>query len=100
MEKGIYYILDGKMPKAVKDIEEWGIWYGKAERHVAKTNISKEVSISTVFLGLDHSYNSKIPILFETMIFGGKHDGYQERYTTWEQAEKGHERAVNLCKDL
>ncbi len=95
----MYYILDGKIPRAVEDIKEWDIWYGKAERHVAKTSISLDISVSTVFLGIDHSFNSEIPILFETMIFGGKHNEYQERYTTWEQAEKGHERAVTLCKN-
>lgn len=30
------------------------------------------------------------PILFETMIFGGEHDQYQERCSTWEQARKAH----------
>ena len=34
------------------------------------------------------------PILFETMIFGGEHDQYQERYATREEAVEGHARAV------
>lgn len=33
---------------------------------------------------------------FETMIFGGEHDQYQERYSTWDEAEAGHKRAIEL----
>jgi hypothetical protein len=36
---------------------------------------------------------------YETMILGGEHDQYQERYTTRDMALKGHERAVALVKD-
>jgi hypothetical protein len=28
------------------------------------------------------------------MIFGGKNDGFMNRYATWEEAEKGHQEAV------
>ena len=46
--------------------------------------------VSTVFLGLDHAFDGGTPLLFETMIFGGEHDEYQERYATWDEAEAGH----------
>lgn len=91
------YILEGKIPKPIDDILEWGEWFEKANRHVAKTDLSNDVSISTVFLGIDHSFEGGKPILFETMIFGGKHDQYQERYATWEEAEVGHSQAVELA---
>ena len=71
-----------------------------ADRHVAQTTLGK-VRVSTIFLGLDHSFiygKKHKPILFETMIFGGKHDGYQERYAIWEEAEEGHKKAVELVK--
>jgi hypothetical protein len=61
-----------------------------AQEHVGS------IFISTVFLGLDHSWNSEIPILWETMIFGGEHDQYQERYTSYEDALEGHKVALNL----
>ncbi len=91
------FILEGKTPKPVDDVLEWARWFEKADRRVAKTKVGV-VKISTVFLGLDHSCGGSIPILFETMIFGGKHNDYQERYTTWEEAEAGHLRAVELVK--
>lgn len=62
------------------------------ERHVASDTFG-DVTISTVFLGLDHGWND-IPVVFETMIFGGEHDQYQERYTNWLDAELGHGLAV------
>ena len=56
-----------------------------------------DVRISTVFLGLDHSYFLKIPTLWETMIFGGENDqAYQERYGSYEQAIEGHQKAINF----
>lgn len=88
------YILEGKQPKLVEDVIEWGQWFETAERQVAKTELPNGVRISTVFLGLDHNFSGGIPILFETMIFGGKHDQYQERYATWDEAESGHKKAI------
>ncbi len=92
------YILEDKIPKVVDDVLEWGKWFETADRHVAKTVLPNGVEVSTVFLGLDHSFSGGKPILFETMIFGGEHDdGYQERYSTWEEAEAGHKQAVALA---
>lgn len=92
------YILDGKNPKPIYDLMEWAEWYGKANRVVKQTAI-EEAEVSTVFLSMDHNFGfSDSPVLFETMIFGGEHDGYQERYSTWDQAEAGHEVACNLVK--
>ncbi len=68
------YILEGKKPKKTKDIIEWGEWFQKANRHVNKTKITKDINVSTVFLGIDHSFIGGTPVLFETMIFGGEHD--------------------------
>jgi hypothetical protein len=59
------------------------------------------VRVSTVFLGIDHRFQHKAgdggPLVFETMIFGGVHDGYQERYVSWREAEAGHRQAVLMA---
>lgn len=55
------------------------------------------VDISTVFLGFDHGFGQGLPILFETMIFGGPYDQWQRRYCTWDEAEAGHRHAVALA---
>lgn len=93
------YILEGKDTVEETDLLKWAKWFETADRHVGDDTIGK-VRISTVFLGIDHNWGfSKKPILFETMIFGGKNNDYQERYGTWEEAEKGHKRAVKMIKE-
>jgi len=99
----MYYKLVGHKPVLCKDVFEWAKWFDKAERRVALSKLVEDkmaVDVSTVFLGLDHNYGSGPPILFETMIFGGKHSDYQERYCTWEEAEEGHKRAVALVLNV
>lgn len=90
------FILEGKKPVPASDLLSWARWFETAERHVAQTELG-DVRVSTVFLGLDHSFGSGDPLLFETMIFGGPRDGYQERCSTWEQAEAEHAKAVGLA---
>lgn len=93
------YILDeqGK-PVREPDILKWAHWFEKADRHVAKDKFGK-VQVSTVFLGIDHNFHANgPPVLFETMIFGGPHDQYQERYSTKEDAIAGHRKAVALVE--
>lgn len=89
------YILDGKTPVATDDLHLWGKSYQIENRRVNQTEIDG-VRISTVFLGLDHQYDDGPPLLFETMIFEGEHDGYQDRCSTWEQAEVMHQKAVDI----
>ncbi len=90
------YILEGKEIVECNDILKWGKWFQDADRHVAKTE-KDDIRVSTVFLGIDHSFGEGKPLLFETMIFGGKHDEEQWRYSTWEEAEKGHVEAVGIA---
>jgi len=92
------YILDGHTPVLVKNVVEWAKSFEIENRRVAETVLPDGVRVSTVFLGLDHNYGDGEPILFETMIFGGGHNHYQERYTSWEKAEEGHKQAVELAK--
>jgi hypothetical protein len=54
--------------------------------------------VSTVFMGIDHNFTrGGPPLLFETMIFGGPEDGFQARYSTWDEAEAGHAVALHLA---
>lgn len=87
-----YYILEGREPKVV-DLMAWGRWFGKADRKVANTKIG-DTTVSTVFLGLDHSFGNGPPLLFETLVFGGELADEMDRYETYEQAEAGHKTMV------
>lgn len=53
-----------------------------------------DVRVSTVWLGLDGGYGGGPPVIFETMVFGGKYDQYQMRYCTEWEAIVGHGEAV------
>lgn len=89
------YTLDGHNPVPIEDTLEWARWFERSidERRVSYTTIG-DVRISTTFLGVDHGTNDGAPILFETMIFGGPNDGFQRRYSTWDEAFMGHRRIV------
>ena len=93
------YILRDKVPVAVDDLMLWAMAFEKMDRRVALTVGDNGVRMSTVFLGLDHSFgfSGGPPLLFETMIFGGEHDEYCDRYSTWAEAEVGHEKARKLA---
>jgi hypothetical protein len=90
-----YYILVGHAPMAV-DMMTWAkMFENPAHRRVAETAIGDKCSVSTIFLGLDHNWRGVgDPVLFETMIFGGPLDAHSWRYTTWNEAERGHAEAV------
>lgn len=113
---GGWYILDERrQPKPVEDIKEWADWFETADRRVMSTRIGCLV-LSTIFLGLDHSFGDGPPILFESMIFfhdprrrgrrpslrwppstwrksknmGRSSFDFQRRYSTWNEALAGH----------
>lgn len=91
---GQYYILEGKEP-VLADMMTWGKWFQDNDRSVAMTKLPGDISVSTVFLGIDHNWGEGSPHLFETMVFGGDDDGYCERTSTWAMAEKNHEYVVS-----
>jgi hypothetical protein len=56
--------------------------------------------ISTVDLGLDHSFGGGSPLYFETMIFpDGKYELYCERYSTREESLEAHEKLMEDIKE-
>ncbi len=93
------YILIGKSPVEVDDLIEWGLWIEKSDRKIAVTHVTRKIKVSTIFLGLDHQYGEGPPLLFETMIFGGPHDQYCNRYSTYDEAVAGHRKAVKLSTE-
>jgi len=105
MSENKYYILNPDHSVKVVLLMEWAEWFESTvkerwdtPRRVAQTNINDEVNVSTVFLGLDYRFWEGPPLIFETMIFGGEHDQYQERYSTWNEAVSWHKRAVSKAK--
>ena len=95
MMNRLCYVLEGKTPVVEPNLTKWAEWFEASERTVANAQLG-EVRVSTVFLGKDHRFGCGRPLLFETMIFGGEHDGWQKRYCTWDEAEAGHKAAVAM----
>lgn len=84
------------------DLQTWAeLLHQQGYDRLASTRFklgTHEIHVSTVWLGLDHSFNGGPPLIFETMIFGGEHDQYQERYSTEEEALAGHKEACRLVR--
>lgn len=92
-----YYKLVGTNAVPVADVLEWARTFEDRNRYVALDRVG-DVKISTVFLGFNHAFGESIPILFETMVFGGALDETQQRYAMWELAEVGHREIVERVK--
>lgn len=59
----------------------------------------KQYDVSTVWLGLDHSFGNGPPLIFETMVFGdGSLDLTCHRYATEDEARQGHAEMVTLVR--
>lgn len=95
----MYYLLQGKETKKVQTMQEWAEKFERSNRTVKKTHLGDDIEVSTVFLGMDHSFGGVRPLVFETMVFGGLKDGEMDRYSTWDEAEEGHEKMVELVKN-
>lgn len=97
----IYYRLDEKKNVVPCSLMEFTKQFGDdSTRRVALTKL-KKLTVSTVFLGLDHNWGPEdaTPIVFETMIFGEpKFEEYEERCCTWNEALEMHETALHFIK--
>lgn len=92
-----YWILENGEPKPVPSVMSWARWLESLkdeDRRVAYTSISADIQVSTVFLGIDHSFGGPVPLLFETMVFGGVRDGTQWRTSSRADALATHQATV------
>jgi hypothetical protein len=96
------FILDpDRQPIHVKDVLTWARWFQAANRNVEDSPWeSGGVRVSTVFLGINSNYCGvdAEPVLWETRIFGGEHDGYQRCYTADDDARTGHAMAILIAE--
>ena len=93
------YILDeNDNPVLEPNLMKWAVWFEEADTSLKKDRVSDDISVSTVFLGLDHSFGQDPPLLFKTVVFGGGADQEQVRYSTWDEAAAGHKEMVERIK--
>lgn len=100
-DRPTYWILDaGGNPVPAPDERTWCEWMAGAEmnrtRLVAETIHADGVVVVTNFCSVVDACEES-PLLWETRIVGGPHDGERFRYRTREEAAEGHERAGKLA---
>ena len=106
-----YFILaaDGRTPVEITDFMEWARWYNETDRKVATDRLMTfegdgdpcgEVVVSTVFISNVGPANNQHgpPRLWETMIFGGPFAYFAASYETYDAAEEGHKKAVEMAR--
>jgi hypothetical protein len=95
-----YYLNDDKSYRLATLIK-WGEQFGSMDRHLGNDIVNGKW-VSTVWLGLNHNLGEGAPHLFETMVFEkaiGSIEIFCERYSTWQEADEGHQRAIQWIKD-
>jgi hypothetical protein len=100
-----YILIDGE-PVAT-DWQTWAVWFTRAKADYEPGNINSRrvaawehhgVVVSTVFLGVNHGFGEGPPLLFETLVRGGRHDEYMDRYSTRDEALAGHQKIVEMVR--
>lgn len=98
------YILEGTEVVPCYDLFEWAQWLEEHhdERFIAETFLGDgEVRVSTIFLGLNYRFgiSEAPPFVFETIVFGGPLNCNIWRWSTYHEAEQGHEEVVRECRE-
>jgi len=99
-----YYKLDENKNVVPSSCKEWADFIEGKPPHnymyVDRTIIDGHC-VSTIFSGICFNLFNNIPIVFETMVFD-KDDiplDYEARYSTYKEAEEGHQKAVEWVKN-
>jgi len=111
------FILVGERPVPEPNLMKWAKWIENTKNRIIRgENVGRRFWVSTVFLGYDSNFSlrSKRPVLFETMVFSRRmsyhtykgrkfpycksFDDYSQRYHTWKEAIRGHNKTVKLLK--
>lgn len=97
-----HFILINKNEVVEPNIYIVGCWFEKTKERFIKSTVVNGCWTSTVFLSFNHAI-AGAPLLYETMIFGSAVDLtslYKDRYSTYDDALKGHQKAVRIMIKL
>lgn len=100
MIRSTYYDRDGIPISAERFYElKWGADGAISDYAIVGRDRVGDVEISTVWLGLNHSFTpGSRPVIFETMLCGGDHDQECVRYRALAEAQAGHAAVVDAVK--
>jgi len=93
------YILKDREAVEEPDLMKWARFMEDRHANIVKRETVGPSKVSTIFLGLDYQFGDGPPLIFETLVFDGKLDQQMMRYSTWEEAERGHARMVAQVKE-
>jgi hypothetical protein len=88
------------------DLLRFGKLFNDLKYRVIAQDHVNDITVSTVWLGLDHSMSGGPPLIFETMIFDTAdldhpgHDLEMRRYSTESEAREGHRQLLELVNLL
>jgi hypothetical protein len=85
-------------PVEERDFAAWTRWFEQADRSVARTVVTSDVTVLTTFSGVDHSTQGEPPRLFETRVFGGVLDSEELRHSTRTDALEAHSALAEWCR--
>lgn len=87
---GDYSVLDAEHNVVPATLSEWGQMFQDPDKKRVAVDEVDDNRVSTVFLGMNHSWDPAAPPLwFETMTFGPVGE-WCWRYSTWDEAIAGH----------
>lgn len=90
-----YYDKDGRSIEMM----DWAqLFEDNGYKRIASDTVG-DATISTVWMGLDHSFGFGPPLIFETMVFGGSLSDEMDRYPTLAEAETGHRAMVERVRE-
>lgn len=93
----MYYIDDSDGTIRKLELEEYVLLHQDMDVKIVAKDTVGNSRVSTVWLGLDHSWEAGPPLIYETMIFandGNMHDYFCERYPTRGRALQRHTEIV------
>lgn len=95
----LFYILEDQEVVPANDIFTWMRWWENNDRRLAYEEIG-QASVSTVFLGINHSLADGTPQFFETALFLGGHIHQVVRSATYQKAMEEHRHMVGqlVCR--
>ena len=97
--EGYFVLNDRGEPMLERDVQAWTRWFERADRSVARTVVSADITVLTTFRGVGETDESgQAPPLFETRVFGGILGGEERWHRTRDEAIAGHEWVAEWCR--
>ena len=94
-----HFILDERgEPVVAADLDHWASWLETAYLGVARSIVTPDVVVVTMFVPVHVGEEAEAPLPFVTCIFGGILDGDERRSSSRIEALATHHSVVEWCR--